>query len=373
MKRLIVCADGTWKSDDEIRTGHVTNVVKLFQNIPPEVGGVPQKAFYDAGVGGTGSRWDRLLGGLGKGLSENVLDCYRFLVKHFEPGDELYFFGFSRGAFTVRSLAGLVRKCGILRGGGGLTERKLDELVDRAYDLYRDRDADAHPTKGKKAIAFRREHSHEVSIDCVGVFDTVGSLGIPTAGPLGMLLRRRYGFHDVRLSGVVKNGFHALAIDEMRKPFAPTLWGVRESDLNRDGGQLIEQRWFIGVHSNVGGGYENTELSNITLRWMIERVEERTGLRFNPALRESLKNCDCGGTIYNSYSGFYKAFGPHMRIIEEARTDPETGERLHCFETVDDSVIERVRKGGTPRWLPRNFHEFWKKYPDRWAPDRPPS
>lgn len=372
MKRLVICADGTWKSDDEAAFGASTNIVRIRNGIPERASDdVPQKVHYVKGVGADPNMVERLLGGLGKGLSANVLDAYRFVAQQYEPGDELYMFGFSRGAFTVRSLAGLVRNCGIVRDGATLPKEELQKRINRAYDLYRDRAEDARPS-GSRAIAFRRENSHDATIKCLGVFDTVGSLGIPTQGPVGILLRRRYGFHDVRLSRIVENAFHALAIDELRKPFAPTLWEVRDSELLSDEAQHVEQRWFAGVHSNVGGGYDDRELSNLTLGWMIERVEARTGLEFSRELKEAAASCDCGGKLYDSYTGWYKRLGRNVRPIAQARTDDKTGELTHTFEAVDDSAAERYRRKLEPAWRPENFLDFWKRNPDRWPPDRPP-
>ena len=368
MRRLIVCADGTWKSDDDKQPGGKprTNVVRLRDAILPTASdGIEQKVFYDPGVGAQGGWFKRVLGGgTGQGLSENVRDCYGFLVENFEPGDQLYFFGFSRGAFTVRSLAGLVRKCGILRSDDKAS-------IPEAYEFYRKRGREYHPSS-PSAVEFRKQHrSRESTIRCLGVWDTVGSLGVPTAGPIGMFTRHRYGFHDVRLSSSVENAFHALAIDERRKPFAPALWTVRESDLAKDSQQRVEQRWFAGVHSNVGGGYEDCGLSDLTLQWMLERAQE-TGLEFKPGVLEGLK-CDCAGTLYNSMTPFYQLFGPLDRKIGEPQHDPETGEPLVTFESVDDSVRERYGRGLKPPYATAGFINYWRKNPSRWPPHQPPA
>ena len=193
-------------------------------------------------------------------------DCYRFLVERYEPGDELFLFGFSRGAFTARSLAGLIRNAGILR-------REHAGRVDEAYRLYRARGDLAHPS-GIESRIFRRWYSHEPDVHFIGVWDTVGALGIP--GMRGRLAERMWGFHDTQLSSHVSNAFHALAIDERRRPFAPTLWD-RPADAP---GQTLEQVWFAGVHSDVGGGYPNPGLSEIALLWMAGRAAA-CGLAFD--------------------------------------------------------------------------------------------
>lgn len=365
MRRLVVCADGTWQSDEKTSGKGITNVVKMRDAIlPRSSAGVEQIVFYDRGVG-TGNWWNRVMGGaFGDGLSKNVRDCYRFLVHTYQPGDELYLFGFSRGAFTVRSLAGLVRKCGIL-------PVEDERAIEEAYAFYRKRGDQYHPA-GALATEFRRSRgSRETAIRCVGVWDTVGSLGVPTGGPLGMLTRHRYGFHDVRLSSVVENGFHALAIDERRKPFSPTLWHVREGDRQKDAHQRIEQRWFAGAHSNVGGGYTECGLSDLALQWMMQRAAD-CGLELQPGALEGLK-CDCGDVLHDSMTPWFRVFGIHERGIDEPQHDPDTRERLLTFEDVDDSVRERHGKGVKPPYATRSFIKFWRRNPDRWPPHQPPA
>ncbi|MDF3010573.1 MAG: hypothetical protein K0S03_1369, partial [Burkholderiales bacterium] len=221
MKRLILCCDGTWNSADQERNGTPcpTNVVKLGYRVAKRDGDIPQLIYYDQGVG-TGNTLDRASGGaFGDGLEENIHDAYRFLVANYEPGDELYLFGFSRGAFTVRSIGGMIRKCGILE----------------------------RPMQFRKSCSLI--HEEPIPIRMIGVWDTVGSLGIPLRG-LRWLTRREHQFHDTELSGSVQVACHALAIDERRAPFAPTLWDYKPKP-----GQQVEQVWFCGAHSDVGGGY----------------------------------------------------------------------------------------------------------------------
>jgi uncharacterized protein (DUF2235 family) len=329
MQRLIVCADGTWNSRDAADPSGkgLTNVAKLERAIAPaDAAGVPQRALYHAGVG-VGPWWDRMLGGaFGQGLSKNIQECYRWLVEQYQPGDQLFLFGFSRGAYTARSLAGLIRNCGIL-------EREHAGRIGEAYDLYRDRGDDSHPNSAK-AQAFRARYAHEAGITCIGVWDTVGSLGVPTRGPIGMLTRHRYGFHDVTLSGRVANAFHALAIDERRKPFAPTLWEV---PADAPAAQAVEQVWFAGVHSNVGGGYEDCALSDLALRWMAEKARG-CGLALVPGFERSLGG-KCEGKLNDSMTTFYRAMGTHTRPIA-ARHD--AGKRpARTFESVHESALQR--------------------------------
>lgn len=310
MKRLIVCCDGTWNRPDEVSQGVAapTNVAKISLALAEEDdAGNPQLLHYEAGVGTR--RGEQLLGGaFGVGLSRNVQQCYRFLVDNYEPGDKLYFFGFSRGAYTARSTVGLVRNCGILR-----PEHR--HRIKDAYALYRRPDKDSEPS-GIAAELFRRSHSYpEIYVDFVGVWDTVGALGIPIGGFRPPLLSRLWTFHDTTLSRYVRNAYHAIAIDERRRPFRPTLW-VQQGGAQ---GQTLEQVWFAGVHKDIGGGYRDTGLSEIPLLWMAEKAHS-CGLAFKPdrlvvtktvldakARREGIQVMpDHAGELHNSRTRFYR-------------------------------------------------------------------
>ena len=302
-KRLVLCCDGTWNSPDQKSP---TNVTKLALAVAPtDADGREQRTFYHPGVGT--NRWERLRGGaFGFGLSRNVRDAYRFLVENFEPGDELFFFGFSRGAYTARSTAGFVRNCGILR-------REHVDRIDEAYALYRDKSSKTHP-RGMEATLFRRAYSCETRIHFIGVWDTVGALGIPLDGSaLARLINRRWEFHDTKLSGAVDAAYQALAIDEQREPFRPTLWEPQD-DPPKD--QHVEQVWFAGVHCDVGGGYPQHEISDIPLLWMVDRAR-RSGLSFCP---------DAFGPVRN-------ASGPSPSTVDDATActsvDPDALGELH--------------------------------------------
>ena len=212
-RRLIVCCDGTWNVFGQ---KHPTNVVKLYQAIAgTDDAGVIQDSVYVAGVGT--KPWHKVRGGaLGLGLSKNVKKGYLELVDMYEPGDEIFLFGFSRGAYTARSIAGFIRNAGLL-------SREHRGRLDEAFALYRDRDRSSAPS-GERAVEFREQYSHEVPIRFIGVWDTVGSLGIPLSGKLFEWINRRWAFHDTQLSSTVAAAYHALAIDEKRGPFKPTLW-----------------------------------------------------------------------------------------------------------------------------------------------------
>ena len=265
-KKLVVSFDGTW---NEPNVGNDTNVWKFHQSIigyeykDPDLHGPPSGSpasqtikWYDEGVG---TVWhDRLGGGLfGFGLSKNIAQGYQFLVNNYEDGDEIYLLGFSRGAYTARSLSGLIRKIGLLKKDQPPVPEPEDNqaLVD-GYKLYRERD---HTPDSQTAEEFRTNHSSRiVKIKLIGVWDTVGSLGIPVE--FLDMLNDRYKFLDVKLSGIIEHAFHAVAIDEHRKIFDVTLWNSEPKE-----SQEVEQVWFAGAHSDVGGGSNLPPLSDLAL------------------------------------------------------------------------------------------------------------
>jgi uncharacterized protein (DUF2235 family) len=350
-KRLVVCCDGTWNRPDEIRDGVAapTNVVKISGGVAPQdAHGMKQVPHYVVGVGTR--RFEHIRGGaFGFGLSRNVLDGYRFLVEQYEPGDELFVFGFSRGAYTARSTAGLVRNCGILR------REQLDRL-DEAYRLYRDPSRDTEPG-GIAAERFRRQYSHpDTEIQFVGVWDTVGSLGIPVDGLRMPFLTRRWSFHDTTLSRTVKCAYQALAIDEQRGPFKPTLWEQKPDAT----GQTLEQVWFAGVHSDVGGGYADPALAEIPLLWMVERARS-CGLEFKPdhfVTRDPPDDArrhvgeeiapDPLGQIHESRTGFYKLFPRYERPLKAdgSAVAPSATRRWDERSDYRPKNLEEYRAGG---------------------------
>ena len=282
MKRLIVCSDGTWQS---LKSDYPTNVVKTAQAIlPTGVGGVPQIVYYDEGLGTekTGSSAiDKLItlggGGLGLGIDYNIQQAYRFLCLNYEPGDEIYLFGFSRGAYTVRSLAGLIYN-------SGLPSREHIRKIPEAYELYRNKDDSEKPSSQdatnfrQKYCARKKNEDHFPPIKALCCWDTVASLGIPDLIPgikLEEKFNERYRFHDHKINKTIERAFHAVAIDERRSAFDFT---PMESVMS---GQL-SQVWFPGDHGCVGGGSEqNRSLSDRTLEWMLDKVKS-LGLEIDP-------------------------------------------------------------------------------------------
>ena len=318
-KRLVVFCDGTWNSADGRA---LTNVCKLKEAV---VQSEDQLVKYEPGVGT--KLGERIRGGaFGYGLSRNVRNCYDWLVEHYAPGDELWFFGFSRGAFTARSLAGLVRNSGIL-------SPENRGMVKDAYRLYRSRKPGNAPWE-EAATAWRARYSHPLPrITFIGVWDTVGALGIPTYRFRIPGISKRWTFHDTTLSSYVDNAYHAISIDERRRAFVPTLWVKQVKDgkvVEPPPEQTVSQVWFCGVHSDVGGGYPDPELSEIPLLWIAGHARDR-GLVLKPdrlvrgrdpigaAKRRDGSELapNPNGVLHDSLTLFYRAMRPFAAIDGE--------------------------------------------------------
>lgn len=304
MKRIVVFCDGTWNSRDQ---PNPTNVARMAQAVRSRADdGTVQVSLYDAGVGTGLGFIARVTGGaFGRGLSENVQEAYRFIADNYEPGDEIYLFGFSRGAYTARSTAGMIRNCWLLK-------KEHAHRFPEAYAIYREREGGPDAPGATK---FREAYAHEARIAFLGVWDTVGALGIP-GQVLGRLARSRHGFHDVMLSRSVDVACHAVAIDESRKPFAPTLWDTTPSAMQR-----VHQEWFAGVHSDVGGGYGSSGLADVALVWMRDHAEQR-GLAFDHGYFDRYIRPDIGGRLHDSSSWPMRLLGKQPRAIA-ASAGPE--------------------------------------------------
>ena len=324
MKRIVLCFDGTWNKPADENLPAIkqveTNVRRFFESVEKSgPGDVQQAKWYDEGVG---SKWyDRYVGGaIGVGLEKNIIDGYKFLAQQYADGDEIYILGFSRGAYTARSLVGLIRNCGVVYN------KQLTLRVAMAYGIYRTR-GDGPDSEAAKA--FRKMFARQVKIKFLGVWDTVGALGIPV-NHLEPLNEKFYEFHDTRLSKIVENAFHAVAIDEHRETFDVCLW-------NPDAlpEQNLEQRWFVGAHCDVGGGYAERELSDITLGWMQDKAAA-LGLALKPVVAgpENFRS-----EFHDSYTGFLggiyaKKNARHYRTVAGTK---------YGGEKIDESA-ERRRK-----------------------------
>lgn len=312
MTNLIVCCDGTWNTPDQREDGlpASTNVVKLYRSVAAKGGdGAAQVAYYHPGVGTDGDRLARLAGGsLGKGLDGNVKSAYHWLACHYAPGDRIFLFGFSRGAYTVRSVAGMIGRCGLLDLSGTEAQAGRD-AVDAVFDCYRKRLA----CRAEAAWPFHHaaagdDPAGRTPVHFLGVWDTVGSLGIPDyLGLLKLFDRGRHQFHDTVLGATVRHARHAVAIDEARESFLPTLWSNAAEHAD------ARQVWFPGVHGDVGGGYAEASLSDGALRWMLVEAEAQgLGLR-DGVLAQVAEAAD--GVMHDSLTGLFREFPTRPRPV----------------------------------------------------------
>ena len=276
MRQLVVCCDGTWQKPRDR-----TNVHRLAVALAPvDVNGREQRCQYFPGVGATGFLVTRVTGGVaGEGLSEKVVEAYCWVATTFRKGDRISLFGFSRGAYTARSLAGMISACGLL-DLSGLSGGAARGLVERVYEEKYRAGNQAQPSwRRGLQFAFDPEQKADIPVRFIGVWDTVGSLGVPDHLGLVNLADSplRYQFHDVTLNPCIPHARHAVALDEFRGPFAPTLWSAPAA------GQDVQQVWFPGDHSDVGGGHRETGLSDGALLWMMTEATGAVGLAFDQA------------------------------------------------------------------------------------------
>ncbi|KAF2500618.1 hypothetical protein BU16DRAFT_502560 [Lophium mytilinum] len=378
-KRLIVACDGTWlNADNGLINGKLSipsNVTRISRAIRPvSMDGVPQIVYYHFGVGAKGGVVDRVVGGaIGEGVGENVREGYSFLCNNWAPGDEIFLIGFSRGAFTARSIGGLVGQIGLL------TKKALGSLAEVFTDVQHRRDPHYRPKYPDvpfpdKPSADDPYYAEElgrrglsrlnIPIKAIAVWDTVGSLGMPRI-PLLTRLRlqdpesKHMAFYDTKLYNCTENAFQALALDERRAAFSPAVWEKPEG--NRT---TLRQVWFPGVHSNVGGGYDDQQLANITLAWMMAQLEPFLDMRMQYVLEQDEENEEyyrkhrererpwSFGELYNSMSGIYAIGGGTTRTPGTYyAVDPDTGRAtsrpLHdTHEYVHPSARTRLRLGG---------------------------
>lgn len=298
-RNICIFSDGTGQggsTDNKVNT----NVFRLFQAAQrADPSGERQVSFYDPGLGSASdapygwARWlqNKLSQATGLGISRNIKDCYDALIRLHAPGDRVLLFGFSRGAYTVRSLGGVLKLCGIPRHGPAgepLAEDEngrraaVEEAVEKVYKIYGD-EAARRERLARGEIFRQRYGSDPTAPWFVGVWDTVRALGLPGTGDIFIW---RHEFHDATLDPRVFRARQALAIDEARDAYAPHLWDeASETEPDR-----IRQVWFAGAHSDVGGGYADHGLADLTLAWMMQEAAalphplliDLTGFAFAP-------------------------------------------------------------------------------------------
>jgi uncharacterized protein (DUF2235 family) len=312
-KNIVVFSDGTGQEGGE---GFNTNVYKLFNMCEDRT--ARQVTFYDRGLG-TG--WRKLTGqAFGAGISNNIKECYSFIFDNYNAGDQIFMFGFSRGATTVRSLSSFIHLFGIL-------PRSRPELVEQAYDIYK-----RQSTRDVEADKFvKRHHNMWTKIRFLGVWDTVAALGVPIKG-LNVLVEQipgmQHRYQNLTMSQSVEHGRHALAVDDERKIFHPVLWDPEIEDY-----QTMEQVWFCGMHTDVGGGYPEHQLSDTPLIWIVSEAAKQ-GLRIYPKHKVKVEP-DPNGKMHDSRGGpLSRLYRRRVRSWDVAR---------HGKPLVHPSVLKRTR------------------------------
>ena len=357
MKRLVVLIDGTWNDEHQ---SDLTNVAKLDPGKNPVIkprggNGTEQIVFYHSGVGTEGGLLERILGGaIGLGLKRIVHEAYTFLADKFAASDEVYILGFSRGAYAARALAGLI-------GASGIQRRPDEKTFEVAWGHYRLKPAvrSGKQTPGSadndRLVAYHRMAATDAfhadrAIKCVGVWDTVGSYGIPAGFGLAPLARYvalfLLGFHDTHFGNHVDVGLHAVAIDERRRPFVPTFWTIAKGHKPKG---HVEQTWFAGVHCSVGGGYADAGLSDRALIWMMARMMALTPLEFDQAAIKAAVKPNIDGEVRDSSVGWpVSRHFPHARIVLAADAihhgiffNTRRPQEEHINERVHWSVLEK--------------------------------
>lgn len=314
-KNIVIFSDGTGQEGGK---GANTNIYKLFNMIEDRTS--QQISFYDRGLG-TG--WRKMSGNIGgAGISKNIKECYAFIFENYEAGDQIYLLGFSRGAATVRSLSCFIHYFGIM-------PKSRPDLIDNAYKIYRIEDESERKRRAKEFVS--SHHTMWTRIRFLCCFDTVAALGLPIK-PIDVLINKlpgfKHAFHNFKLSETVENAYHALAIDDERETFHPILWDPEILSY-----QTVRQVWFCGMHTDVGGGYNEQELSDIPLVWMKDMAVKH-GLNIYPGNSVSIKG-NVNGYMHNSRGkGWTKHYRQKKRFWDSRRTDRPV---------VHNSVLQRKK------------------------------
>ncbi len=374
-KNIIVLSDGTGQDGGR---GHDSNVYKLFRMLEDRTEN--QIVFYDEGLG---TDTKKVTGSAaGAGFSKNILQCYHFIYDNYEAGDKIFLFGFSRGAATVRSLAAFIHYFGML-------PKARPELIERAWDLYRagrkerhdeeettakkntgrrgpqDEDLTPRDTFSDSAKQFIREHPNQwASIEFLGVWDTVPALGLVPLKSLNLLINTfpmwKHGFHDFKLQPSVKHAYHALSIDDDRLWFHPTIW--KECGP----GQTVQQVWFSGSHTDVGGGFMAAGLPDVTLEWMVEKAVFH-GIRLHLRSRRDWNFViapDATDREHPPRAGIGRVYAPALRdkVWDQQAFDSFGPPKLH------QSVIDRARHDPNYRpWALKQYAQYLTLLPAKFA------
>ena len=343
-RKIILLSDGTGNGAAK---RNKTNVWRLYDAL--DLHQPDQFAFYDDGVGSQEFLPLKLLGGaFGYGLKRNVCQLYKFLCYNYQPGDRIYMFGFSRGAFTIRMLVGMIEHCGICTGVED--DQELERIARQNYNAFRSKFDSGFLTRlirKKYGVEKPEREGHKPEIEFLGLWDTVDAYGLPIdklALFWDKLVYPLY-FPEYTLWDKVKKACHALSVDDERKTFHPVLWDESKESV----GNRIEQVWFPGVHSDVGGGYPEYTMALVTLDWMISKVEascdpevEEEGLCFIESRRMEIHcHSDWHGKQHDSRAMFGAYYRYSPREIDKLCNDRQN--KIHIRKPkIHRSVFERI-------------------------------
>jgi len=340
MKNIVLLSDGTGNSAAKL---FKTNVWRTYQalDLTDEKA---QVAFYDDGVGTSSFRPMALLGGaVGYGLKRNVLDIYGFLCRNYRDGDRIYCFGFSRGAYTVRILTGLVNNQGLVVAD---TEEALAAEAERAFREYRNRYQSLVTHVARRMPKSRREKLARLrpKIAFVGVWDTVAAYGLPIDEVTKLLSYvLPLSIPDRNPCPIMERGCHALALDDERRTFHPVLWNEAGlvADARNSAEEVVTQVWFAGAHSDVGGGYAEDALSYTSLDWIMGEAEKK-GLRFDPETRRRMNaTMNVNGMLHDPRKGTGAAYRYLPRDVHELANDTRN-KVLVARPKIHESVFRRI-------------------------------
>jgi uncharacterized protein (DUF2235 family) len=323
-KRIIISCDGTWSTPADVVP---TNARRLTQFIPPQAqDGTVQWVYCQDGVG---THWyDKWPGGaFGAGIDEKIQEAYRLLCEQYQPGDEVYLFGYSRGAYTARSLGGLLNCVGLLSADRA-------EHINQAYWIYRIQNEAKRKSAG---IAFQTRYETQVMpITLLGCWDTVGSLGIPALIPnlpFDYFVNQPLRFHNTVLGPHIQNALHVASVDEQHK-----IYGLTPMEVPHGSRTQLRQVWFPGDHGQMGKG----PLANVTLAWMIQAIGEAgLGLAFDPAQVSQLQPDPLAGEVPNLFTTKEKGFNLLTATGLKVRDIPATPTPENCDQLFHPSVRER--------------------------------
>ncbi len=354
-KNIILCADGTGN-----KGGYTpdSNVYKIYNAIDLNNINTKQISFYDNGVGTQTNKYIRALSGaFGFGFEDNVCDLYEYLARHYDPGDNIYMFGFSRGAATIRAFNGFIYACGLIDGRGS-GNKELKEKVKIAVKAY------ANPNERENLLSGIKLHPQMPEIKFIGVWDTVSALGFPeridiasiglgllsiSFKVLGNIFDKiiPHKFYNYELTPNVVKAYQALSIDDERTSFWPKVY---KENIKETEEVVVEQVWFAGMHSNIGGGYKRAGLANATFDWMLENTED---LILKDRILESARaDANVNGRMYDSRHGFASYYPYHPREITKLCEEAGVEVKIH------ESVMNRLRlrtANYAPTLLPESF------------------